>query len=41
MKGLDLAKAFYHQYGEPMLREKFPELIPLAAWARHIRDKTL
>jgi hypothetical protein len=31
MKGLDLAKAFYHEYGEPMLREKFPELIPLAA----------
>ena len=26
LKGLDLAEAYYRQYGEPMLREQFPEL---------------
>ncbi len=31
MKGLELARAFYKEYGEPMLREKFPELLPLLA----------
>ena len=31
MKGLELARAYYKEYGEPMLREKFPELLPLLA----------
>ncbi|HAB95066.1 MAG TPA: hypothetical protein DCF49_10020 [Lachnospiraceae bacterium] len=31
MKGLELSRAFYREYGEPMLREKFPELIPFLA----------
>ena len=31
MKGLELARAFYKEYGEPMLREQFPELLPLLA----------
>lgn len=31
MKGLDISRAFYREYGEPMLREKFPELVPLLA----------
>ena len=26
LKGMDLAEAYYRQYGEPMLREQFPEL---------------
>lgn len=26
MKGLEISKAFYKDYGEPMLRERFPEL---------------
>lgn len=26
MKGLEISKAFYKEYGEPMLRERFPEL---------------
>ncbi len=31
MKGLDISRAFYREYGEPMLRERFPELVPLVA----------
>lgn len=31
MKGLEIARAYYEQYGEPMLREKFPGLMPLIA----------
>ena len=31
MKGLELARAYYKEYGEPMLREKFPEVLPLLA----------
>ena len=31
MKGLEIARAYYEEYGKPMLREKFPELIPLLA----------
>ena len=28
MKGLELSKLYYKTYGEPMLREHFPELLP-------------
>lgn len=31
MNGLELSRAYYEQYGEPMLREKFPQLMPLLA----------
>ena len=31
MNGLDLCRRYYEAYGAPMLREKFPELIPLLA----------
>ena len=31
MKGLELSRAFYEQYGAPMLREQFPALLPLLA----------
>ena len=31
MKGLEIAGAYYEEYGKPMLREKFPELIPFVA----------
>ena len=31
MKGLEIARAYYEEYGEPMLREKFPELMPFVA----------
>ena len=31
MQGLALAKAYYEIYGEPMLREQFPELLPYLA----------
>ena len=31
MKGLELARAYYREFGEPMLRERFPELLPLVA----------
>lgn len=31
MKGLELSRAYYEQYGEPMLREKFAQLMPLVA----------
>ena len=31
MKGLEIARAYYEQYGEPMLREKFPRLMPFVA----------
>ena len=30
-KGLELSERFYLAYGEPMLREQFPELLPLVA----------
>ena len=28
MKGLELARAFYNEYGAPMLEREFPELLP-------------
>ena len=28
MRGLELARAYYEQFGKPMLDEKFPELLP-------------
>ena len=31
MKGMELSRAFYREFGEPMLREKFPELVPFLA----------
>ena len=31
MQGLEIARAFYKEYGEPMLREQFPEVLPLIA----------
>ena len=31
MNGLELSHAFYEAYGEPMLREQFPELLPFLA----------
>ena len=31
MKGLEIDRAYYEQYGEPMLREKFPGLMPFVA----------
>ncbi len=31
MNGLELSRAFYTAYGEPMLREQFPELLPKLA----------
>ena len=31
MKGLELARAYYKEFGEPMLRERFPELLPVLA----------
>ena len=31
MRGLELSERFYLEYGEPMLRERFPELLPLIA----------
>ena len=31
MKGLEISKAFYTEYGKPMLEERFPELIPYLA----------
>ena len=31
MKGLEIARAYYEEYGEPMLREKFPGLMPFIA----------
>ncbi len=30
-KGLDLCEAFYHEYGEPMLRSHFPAYLPFIA----------
>ncbi len=30
-KGLDLCEAFYHEYGEPMLRTQFPAYLPFIA----------
>lgn len=31
MRGLELARAYYEAYGAPMLRERFPELLPRVA----------
>ncbi len=31
MKGLDIARAYFDEYGMPMLREKFPDLLPQLA----------
>ena len=31
MNGLEIARDYYREYGEPMLREQFPELLPLLA----------
>lgn len=31
MDGLNLSRAFYREYGAPMLEEKFPELLPFLA----------
>ena len=31
MNGLDLCRRYYEAYGAPMLREKFPELVPFLA----------
>lgn len=31
MKGLEISKAYYKEFGEPMLKEKFPELLPYIA----------
>ena len=31
MKGLEIARAYFEQYGLPMLREQFPGLLPLIA----------
>jgi len=31
MNGLELSRAYYEAYGAPMLREQFPELLPLIA----------
>ena len=31
MNGLELSKAYFETYGEPMLRERFPQLMPLLA----------
>ncbi len=31
MKGLDIARSYFEQYGMPMLEEKFPDLIPQLA----------
>lgn len=28
MRGLELCEAFYHEYGEPMLKARFPSLLP-------------
>ncbi|MBQ2547093.1 MAG: hypothetical protein II557_12450, partial [Clostridia bacterium] len=31
MNGLELARAYYEAYGAPMLREDFPDLLPVIA----------
>ena len=31
MKGLELSKRFYHEFGEPMLHEKFSDIMPFIA----------
>ena len=31
MKGLEISKAFYYEYGKPMIEERFPELVPYLA----------
>ena len=33
MNGLELARAYYKAYGEPMLRENFPDVFPVLACA--------
>ena len=31
MKGLELSKRFFEEYGAPMLKNEFPNLAPLVA----------
>ena len=31
LKGLEISKAFYYEYGKPMIEERFPELVPYLA----------
>ena len=31
MNGIELSKAYYEQFGKPMLEERFPELLPYLA----------
>ena len=31
MRGLEISEAYFNEYGMPMLREKFPELLPHVA----------
>ena len=31
MRGIDIARAYWEQWGKPMLEERFPELLPLVA----------
>ena len=31
MKGIDLSRAYYEQYGKEMLEKDFPELLPFLA----------
>ena len=31
MKGLEISKAFYYDYGKPLLEKRFPELVPYLA----------
>ena len=31
MKGMELSRAYYETYGEPMLKEQFPDLLPFLA----------
>ena len=31
MKGIELSRAFFEQYGKPMLEQEFPDLLPLLA----------
>ena len=32
MKGLEICERYFHKYGEPMIAEKYPELLPRAAF---------
>ena len=31
MKGMDISRSFYYEYGKPMLEDRFPELMPYLA----------